>query len=364
MKRLFSAVLLLSLLLCGCNAKTAAPTAPAGTSQGTSATTSTPETEPMETLPETEPAPTETTEPPVVYRHPITGVILEEPFTTRPVAVATNNAKAAMPQHGISQADVIYEMLAEGGTTRHLAVYTDLTNISAIGSIRSARTYLQSVSRVYDAVLVHCGGSTYADSKFRTGNYPHADAIFENYFYRDQTRRSSGYALEHTLFVKGTTLFERLSQEHDMVSQREDYGFRFAEDVVLEGQEATQVTVHFIVGSKTTQFTYESEQGAYSVYQHKRDYIDGNTGNKVYFTNVLILHAERRAVGSGHVFHTLEGENTGFYLCQGKLLPIRWSRPTEEDPFTYTYEDGSPVIMTPGTTYVAIMPPEGQMDVE
>ena len=57
----------------------------------------------------------------------------------RPVAVMINNIGEAMPQSGIGQADVIYEMIVEGGITRLMAVFSDYSGLEKIGPVRSAR---------------------------------------------------------------------------------------------------------------------------------------------------------------------------------------------------------------------------------
>ena len=60
--------------------------------------------------------------------NPLTGLPMEPEYErNRPVAVMLNNLKKAQPQLGNSQADIIYEVPAEGGITRMLAVYQTLT---------------------------------------------------------------------------------------------------------------------------------------------------------------------------------------------------------------------------------------------
>ena len=74
--------------------------------------------------------------------NPLTGLPIEPEYEQRrPVAVMLNNLKKAQPQLGNSQADIIYEVPAEGGITRMLAVYQSLEDVGSIGSIRSARPY-------------------------------------------------------------------------------------------------------------------------------------------------------------------------------------------------------------------------------
>ena len=99
-------------------------------------------TAPVETTEESVPETTEAKE----LRHPLNGELLEEPFVGRTVAVVTPNDSAALPQHGLSNADVIYEIEAEGGVTRCLTLYTDLSFEEKIGPIRSSRTYFNNVA--------------------------------------------------------------------------------------------------------------------------------------------------------------------------------------------------------------------------
>ena len=59
--------------------------------------------------------------------------------TQRPVAVMIDNSKYAQPQYGTSDADIIYEMVTEGGITRLMAVYDTIDHIQRVGPVRSAR---------------------------------------------------------------------------------------------------------------------------------------------------------------------------------------------------------------------------------
>jgi hypothetical protein len=52
----------------------------------------------------------------------------------------------------------------------------------------------------------------------------------------------------------------------------------------------------------------------------------------------------------------LVGSGKGYFACGGKIVPILWSRNTETAPFVYTLEDGTPVELGIGKTYVGIIP--------
>src|SRR5690606_39783406 len=79
------------------------------------------EVPPLESPPPAEEA-TPTPAPPT-YPSLLSGVGFEEQNNTRPVAVLINNLAPARPQSGLTEADIIWEVLAEGGITRLIAIF-------------------------------------------------------------------------------------------------------------------------------------------------------------------------------------------------------------------------------------------------
>src|SRR3989339_1542901 len=77
----------------------------------------------------------------------------------RPLGIMVENHKEARPQSGLSSADVIYEVVAEGGITRFMAIfYCNLSDVQ-VGPVRSARTYFLDWLGEYDALYAHVGGA-------------------------------------------------------------------------------------------------------------------------------------------------------------------------------------------------------------
>ena len=108
MKKLIALLLIASLILCGCGASTPAAT------EATTAPTEAPATEATEAPTETTEAPTE---PPVVYRNPLNGEVLDEPYTGRIFAVTISNIRDALPHYGTMEADILMEMWVNGSTS-------------------------------------------------------------------------------------------------------------------------------------------------------------------------------------------------------------------------------------------------------
>ena len=78
------------------------------------------------------PAPTPTPEP--YDPNPLTGEEKGDGYVSvRPVAIMINNIAVCRPQRGINDADVLYEIMVEGGITRFMGLYSDYESLGDVG---------------------------------------------------------------------------------------------------------------------------------------------------------------------------------------------------------------------------------------
>jgi len=265
MKRLYVWMLVLCLLLSACGGgeeETTETTVP------TEATVQYTEAVPETTQFPTE-VPTEPTEPPVQEDpdtiNPLTGETLDQADNTRPFAIMMNNHAQALPHHGVSHADVVYETLVEGGMTRFMALFTDPAGAGPIGSVRSARPPYVGFCQAYDALYCSASGMDSVLGMVTSGGVDYINAlIYEgSYFYRNQSRLNRGVAWEHTLFIDGED-FLQLALDRQMRTTRKEgqgYGFVFDDTVNYQGEAANTAKIYFQKGGKTTTCTYDGVLG-------------------------------------------------------------------------------------------------------
>lgn len=319
-----------------------------------------------------EPVPTvaqtpESTPTPTPYNgpsNPLTGLpLMSGSPEDRPVAIMLNNLKGALPQLGVSKADIIYEVLAEGGITRMLGVYQSVEGVGNLGSVRSSRPYYLELALGHDAVYLHAGGSPDAYDKIRAWNVTALDCVNGPYegtlFWRDAWRRKNlGY--EHSVITSGetiTTLFAGYSfrKQHDT---NYNYEMSFSQDgTPTGGQVARTIRVPFS-NYKTGVFDYNSAAGTYLVSEYAAPYVDGNTGEQVAVTNLLILKTSCTNIPGdtyGRITVDLNG-GRGWFACGGSCVPIRWEKEYPDGQLRYETEDGRPLTLGQGRSYVCIVP--------
>ena len=342
------ASMLLALSSCGGDASAPTPTP-------------TPTVEPV--IPTPTPEPVETPEVISPYSNPLTGMPVEEDISgRRPIAIMLNNLKDALPQHGVSQADMIYEIPAEGGITRMLGVFQSVSDVGNIGSVRSARPYYISIAQGLDAIFLHAGGSPDAYTYIKENGVTALDCVNGPYegslFWRDKDRISRGVSREHTVFTSGAVITELFEGYSFRKEHKDEYTYdqAFAEDGTPSGgTEAAVITVPFSK-YKTGVFRYNEERKAYLVEEYGQEYVDGNIDEQVAVVNVLVLQTTTRILDSeGRLRVDLESGD-GWFACGGKMIPICWSKGKGSDPITYTTADGTPLVLGQGNSYINIVP--------
>ncbi|WP_455582452.1 DUF3048 domain-containing protein [Dysosmobacter sp.] len=329
-----------------------------------------------ESKPVLEPVPIEAPEPqpepePEPYipsgTNPLTGLPMEEELeNNRPVAVMFNNLKAAQPQLGVSRADIIYEVPAEGGITRMLGIYQSLEGVGNLGSIRSTRAYYLELALGHDALLVHAGGSPEAYSDIPAWGVDNMDGVNggsdAKIFWRDPDRRkTAGY--EHSMMTSGENIQAYLDAGHFRTEHKEGYASSqaFAQDgTPAAGKAAASIKLAY-TNYKTGRFDYDPATGLYEISQYGGAYTDGNTGAQVGVTNVLVLETSISVIPgdtAGRLRVQLTGSGRGTFFCGGRAAQIQWSKADRNSPFVYTLSDGTPLTLGVGTSYVCIMSPK------
>lgn len=275
----------------------------------------------------------------------------------RPVAVMINNIREAIPQSGISRADVIYEILAEGGITRLMALYSDYSDLPKLGPVRSARHYYCDIANEYDAVYVHYGQTKYAVSKINQLKLDHIsglDYVDGTVFYRDHSR-----VAPHNAYISTEGINLGMKSAGIPKKRKEPVKSHFKWNKKAKGlnssQSGTKVTLGF--SSYTSPyFIYSKKLKKYKRYQYGAPQIDDQNNKQLVFTNVIIQKVKEWDIDrNGYQTMKLTGQGSGFYLTRGKRIPVIWKR-SKKGVTRYYRENGKRLRLNKGKTYIAVYP--------
>lgn len=293
--------------------------------------------------------------------NPLTGLmnLSDEAVGKRPVAIVINNIKDSLPQYGIAGADIFFEMVAEAGITRLLAVWGDYTQIPEVCSVRSSRPYFVDLAAGFDALYIHVGGSQAGLDRIEELGLDHFDGRYTDpdIFDRDPNRLGV-YAYEHTMYVKGPNIpaqMEAYGMRTDLGENYQDTAFLFNDPAhpVSNTEEACEkITIHFSDEYYST-FTYQASDRLYYKEHSGEPHMVQDTGTQLAFTNVLILESEISSI-DGYRMSINTESGTGYYLSNGVLQEIRWQKETPYDRLQIMDENENEIALNAGKTYIGI----------
>ena len=113
-----------------------------------------------------------------------------------------------MPQYGVGEADLIFEIPVEGDFTRFMALYADYTQVPRVCAVQSCRYYFPALSQGFDAFYVNWGIDDSISDYLEALQLDQFDGMSDGngLFARDQERLNAGYSLEHTAYFERPSL--------------------------------------------------------------------------------------------------------------------------------------------------------------
>lgn len=284
----------------------------------------------------------------------LTGLPAAEGSLPRPLAIMINNAPAARPQSGISEADVMYEVLAEGGITRLIGIFQSHTGVVKIGPIRSIRPYLLDIGESYGSVTVHAGGSPAAYAILQREKKEDMDEIGRAgaYFWRDKERKAP-----HNLYSNAAKLREG-AEKLGFADSVEVPGYLFtdADYIPTDGKPALEFNVNFLLESYTVGYKYNAGERTYVRWVNGKPHLDLNNASPVQAANVIVMGTDHKVlddVGRLQVDTELGGEALLFQ--RGVAVQGKWSR-RPGDIIRFVTQGGKEALMYPGVTHILMVP--------
>lgn len=314
-------------------------------------------------VPTTVLAPPDTEAPPAfVGTWPLTG----EPLTDLSVSahpavvVKVDNSPQARPQSGINQADVVYELLVEGITRYALVFHSQAAD--PVGPVRSARSSdINLVSNLAGPLFAWSGGNPGVVGEVRSagaqGLLVDAGGDVDNSdYFRDPSR-----VAPHNYYTKVSALLANVA-EPGAPAPPPLFAYR-AHDATpeLSGLPTPGYTVDFGAGVRV-EYVWDAERGGWNRFQVDQSHGVAESatvdfeGVQVAPTNVVILFIEygRSPSDPRSPMALTTGTGAAVVLRDGAAISGTWSRPDPSFAWTLTDEQGQPIELAPGRTWVAL----------
>ena len=263
-----------------------------------------------------------------MYRSEITNEWIDESLKDqRPIAVIVDNEKTALDHYGLTEADVVYEIMnstLNGRITRLMAIVKDWGKIEQMGSIRSARSTNFMLAAEWNAVVCHDGGPYYIDDWVARDYTNNLSGIFG--------RVKNGKDWEFTEYILTGDLEKGFrdkgySTEYNKHYPGEHFTFSDTEiDLSDEtgAKDCTEIRLPFPHNQSTLK--YNEETGTYEYFEYGMAHIDPLHDNaQLSFKNLLIQDCTFSQLDeNGYMIYNAidTSRRSGYYITNGKAIEV------------------------------------------
>jgi hypothetical protein len=301
---------------------------------------------------------TTTTEP--VVRYPLTGLPADdEAMLKRPLLIVKvdNVDSYARPQAGLNQADVVYEEQVEGGVTRFAALFHS-HDAAQVGPVRSARSTDIQIGTMFGRPLFAFSGANQVFMD-RIRASPLIDLSYD--WHPDLYTRVPEREAPDNIFTPTAELFA--ADTGEATTPPSIFTWQKDKDDVTPGAVRVPGVDYFTGGAGArVAFTWDKDLQGWRRTQNETEHVDTD-GEPIAPENVIVQFVNYTDTGLTDLAGSpvpeaqLIGEGEAWVFTRGRLVKGHWSRENDGDVTTYN-AGGEPIPLTPGQTWIALMPAE------
>lgn len=284
--------------------------------------------------------------------YPFTGMETDEAIDGRMIGVMVNNHPKARPQTGLSKADVVFEILAEGRITRFLALFqSDLPDV--IGPIRSAREYYFNLATDYDALYIYHGAANFVNDMISDQGIEHINGSNYdndgNLFKRESFREAPHNSYLQTDAISGVASEKGYATTFDY----KELPF-LEEEETIDGDVATNIEIVYSENlNHKVAFDYDADTGRYMRSSDGERTVEQETEEPIGVENVFVVETHHEVIDDdGRRAVDMESGGDAYLFQQGKMLEVEWKN---DDGQIIPVKDGEPVGFVPGQTWINVV---------
>lgn len=283
----------------------------------------------------------------------------------RPIAVMIDNQEGAWPQAGLNKAYLVYEIVAEGGITRLMALFKN-QDIDKIGPVRSSRPYYLDYALENDAIYVHFGWSPQAESDIKSLGVNNINGISES---ASSFWRSSDKNAPHNVVTSTQKILQIAERKgYKTTSEKESVLNYIGEEVnLIDGIPSTHITIPHST-YQTVEYKYNEETKRYTRYARNKLQTEWYTGEEVTTKNIIVTFCDNYTLedtedkGRQGLYNI--GEFKGYYITNGKAIEITCIKSDRISQTVYKDLNGNEIEVNDGNTFIHICPKNANVKIE
>lgn len=274
----------------------------------------------------------------------------------RPVAVMLYNQKAAWPQWGIADMEILIEANTEGQNTWLMALYDGADAVEKVGPVGQGRDLFLQMVMPLQAIPMFIGSDVYASNLLNYYSYQPLDGFYTGTSAYDLDSERAKIYLEQYSWYAHKELIPSALEQYGQTIEGQPYSFfQFAQGNAPQNNQGYELDITYGT-ERTARLVYQPVDQRYYLLDGDMNQTDANRpeDNQVRFTNVILLMARSGYKDNGVTREYDLSGGQGLYLSAGGYQVISWEKGTAEQPLKLYDQNGDSLKVEPGRTYLGI----------
>ncbi len=294
-------------------------------------------------------------------RRLIDGFLSEEGNNPFIVAVVIDNHPDARPAFGLSQAEIVYDIPAEGGINRYLALFNieDKYDLQ-VGPVRSARPYFLDIAQEYRSMLIHCGGSPEALARISKDKILTLNEFYnESYF-----ERSKKYSAPHNVIANFNDIKRYLKDRNYVSSDFSSWHFKDKEIINDLDLFSASLDIKIKNGQKQYEvdWEYSFNENIYLRSLAGKKQLD-NSGEQIKADNLIFQFVKTEILDSAlRLKINLSGGGKAIVCLDGICKDSYWEKDKNDGRTRYFYDNKEEIVFNAGQTWVHFIDENTEVD--
>jgi hypothetical protein len=292
-----------------------------------------------------------TTTIPSVPVYPLTGLpVTDAAVAERPaLVVKIDNNKAARPQSGLNEADIVFEEIVEV-QTRFAAVFQSQT-ADPVGPIRSGRTQdILLLGSFNQPLFMWSGGNGNVTRAIEGSDFVNLSAQRSSVYNGAGFFRGNNHKAPHNLYASTTAAWTLAPEGASAPPQQ--FSYRPA-GTAATGEPATGVDLN--MDGLAIEWRYDAASGAYLRSNGGTPHMDALSG-QVSTENVVVMYVDYQASAADERSPEAQtiGSGEALVFTGGVLVHGTWTRNDRLSAVVLHDDAGNALPLTPGRTFIEL----------
>ena len=117
--------------------------------------------------------------------------------------------------------------------------------------------------------------------------------------------------------------------------------------------------------NQTRSYEYDENNKYYLRFMNNSPHLDKTSKQQLHYKNIIIIKVSNKNIdNTGRQDLSTTGTGDGYFVTNGGVIPIKWSKDSRSSKTVFSYISGDPIRVNDGNTFIQVVPMNSNIVIE